>query len=310
VTFLLYPSSCSVKKLIFPIEALTTRHKLLGIYVIHTAERAGHFGSLQGKILVLGRPTYFIMYLLYLDESGEPSDWENQSNFVIAGIAVHEYSIYNLHNKLATIQQRYFPSISVPIVFHASHIHSGKGIFRSLHEATRENLLRDLYQTIYENRFPGFLVLGAIMDIDSAKTPNQVRCDTFEEVIASFNSFLVVSHRLDRTNKGLVILDKNRVEQYRQLLDELKQEGTKYGFLGNIVDIPYFARCRDTPLLQFADLCSYAMYRYYEKKDDTYIEIIKPRIWKNLDGRMFGMKHITEKDSCDCITCSTQTLLK
>jgi len=249
------------------------------------------------------------MYVLYLDESGEPSDWQNQKTFVIAGIAVWEFQIPTVGKKLRAIRKNYFPEIAFPIIFHATDIRRGKGIFRSFHSEVREKLLIDLYHSINDNRFPALVIFGAVMSIDAALNPNQVRRDTFEEVVASFNSFLVMQHRLHKTNRGLVILDRNRVEQYRDLLDSFQQEGTKYGYLANIVDIPYFARCRDTPMLQFADLCAYAMFRHYEKQDSTYLDMILPRIYRTITGKMFGMKHITKDKSCSCVSCTTQASL-
>jgi hypothetical protein len=120
---------------------------------------------------------------------------------------------------------------------------------------------------------------------------------------------LVLQHKLQHTNKGLLIIDRNREDYYKQLLGTFHQNGTKYGYLGNIIDIPYFAQCRETPMLQLADLTSYAIYRYYEKKDDKYLKLILPRVYKTLDGKMFGLKHFTNKKPCDCVSCVNQVPL-
>jgi hypothetical protein len=246
------------------------------------------------------------MYLLYLDESGDPANWQEQQHFVIAGIAVYEFQIETLGKRLRAIQQKYLPDLSFPIVFHATDIRSGKGIFRNLQPDVREQLLISLYQAICDIRFPNLAIFGSVMDAGATIDAHQDRSSAFEEVISGFNSFLVIGHRLQHTNKGLVIIDKNREEQYKELLDNFQQQGTKYGYLANIVDIPYFARCRDTPMLQFADLCSYAIFRHYEKKDDKYLKLISPRIYRNIDGRMFGLKHITNIKPCGCLSCVTQ----
>ena len=250
------------------------------------------------------------MYLLYLDESGDVTNWRQQSNFVIAGVGVYEFRLKTLGAKIRDVQRKYFPGIPVPIVFHATDIHAGKDLFRKLAPQIREGLLLDLYNIIADNRFQSVLVFGACIAVDSAKNAFMDRSRTFEEVVSGFNSFLVDNYRqqklegADRVgNKGIVIIDKNREEQYKTLLDTFQEEGTKYGYLANIIDIPYFARCKDTPMLQLADLCSYAFFRYYEKDDDTYLKIISPRIYVNPDDKMFGLKHITSL-SCDCLSCS------
>lgn len=247
------------------------------------------------------------MYILYLDESGDPTTWQSQENFVIAGVGIHESQITTLGNNMDTIREKYFPNVAFPIEFHAVDIRNGVGIFRSLHPAMREQILCDLYQSLANTKFPNLTIFGSVINVDSAKNPPQARHDTFEEVISGFNSFLVMSHRLGHTNKGLVILDRNREEQYRRLLDDFKKEGTKYGYLANIIDIPYFARARHTQMLQYADLCAYALFRHYERHHSTYLDLILPRIYRNVDGRMFGLKHITKAKPCDCVSCVTQT---
>ena len=106
-----------------------------------------------------------------------------------------------------------------------------------------------------EYRFPNIVAFGATIGIEDAKSPYIDRSSVFEEVVCGFNSFMVEGYRMQREakkgygNKGLIIIDKNREEQYKQLLDSFQEEGTKYGYLANIVDIPYFARSKDTPML-------------------------------------------------------------
>lgn len=207
------------------------------------------------------------------------------------------------------MQQEYFPGRAIPIVFHATDIRSGKDIFRTLSPERRERLLEDLYSIILDIRFPNAAVFSAIIGADAAKNTYQDRSSVFEEVISGFNSFLVIQRRLQLDHKGLVIIDKYREEQYKQLLDTFREEGTKYGYVANIVDIPYFARCRDTPMLQFADLCAYALFRFYEKQDDRYFKKVLPRIYRTPDGKLFGLKHITTNRKCDCPACAFQKTL-
>lgn len=251
------------------------------------------------------------MYLLYLDESGDTSNYQEQAHFVIAGVGIYEFRIDILAKRLRETQRQYFPQINIPIVFHATDIHAGKGIFRTLTKETREKLLVDLYNIINEHRFPNVVVFGAVIGLEDARTPNKDRNSVFEEVVCGFNTFLVENYRTARAsnrgfgNKGLIIIDKNREEQYKQVLDNLQEGGTKYGYLGNVIDIPYFARCHDTPMLQLADLCSYAIFRYYEKKDDTYFKIVLPHIYKTLKGQLFGLKHLTDHP-CTCVACVNQ----
>ena len=75
--------------------------------------------------------------------------------------------------------------------------------------------------------------------------------DTFEDVVQSVNAFLVPMNAEGDIQKGLLIIDGNPSTEakYRVLISEFRKSGTQYGYLGNIVDIPYFSQSEDTRLL-------------------------------------------------------------
>jgi hypothetical protein len=152
--------------------------------------------------------------------------------------------------------------------------------------------------------FPNLVVFAVGISIDAVKSPTQVLRDTFEEMCSRFNNFLIWEYRFNIKTKGLLIMDENRAGEYRQLLDDFQQSGTKYGYLGNIVDIPYFAKCHETRMLQLADFVANAVFRYYEKQEDKYLRIILPRVSrKPLNQELDGLKHITMDQSCKCFAC-------
>ena len=78
------------------------------------------------------------------------------------------------------------------------------------------------------------------------------------------------------------------------------------GYLSNIVDIPYFSQSEDTHLLQLADFCAYAVFRYYERGGDQFLNKVihrfdrRSRDFHGLDG----LKNITACQ-CDCLACFT-----
>ena len=100
-------------------------------------------------------------------------------------------------------------------------------------------------------------------------------------------------------------MTKTVKDEYRQLVAEFKQSGTKYGYLGNVVDIPYFARCHETRMLQLADFVANATFRSYEKKDSGDLDQIYDKFDRpSKDGRHVGLKHFTKDESCSCKACS------
>jgi len=209
------------------------------------------------------------MFILYLDESGDPYGWDRQDHFVLAGIAVHEQHLYDFSRRLDSLQGQYFPGISIPIAFHATDIQSGKGRYRDLERKTREALLDDICSVVCEARFPQLVVFATVMHVSAVTSPDQVLHDTFQDICQRFNTLLVRGHNRGFHDKGLLIIDKAHQDRYRQLISDFQRDGTEYGYLGNILDIPYFAGRHDTRMLQLADFCAHAVFRRYRSSEEA-----------------------------------------
>lgn len=244
------------------------------------------------------------MYLFYLDESGDPYSWQSQKCYVIGGVAIHEGQVHGIGAQMDALQSKYFPGIQIPIAFHASEIKRGKGHFKGISRSRRNQILQDVYALIGSTTFPNLIAFSTAMDITAARNPTQTRRDTFEDVCEKFNGFLVHQYQRGHPAKGLLIIDENRRAEYRGLINDFKKKGTSHGYLGNIVDIPYFARCHQTRMLQLADFVANAVFVYYERSSTTTLNTILPRFygkaWKKLSA---GLGHIVKR-KCTCIACS------
>jgi hypothetical protein len=248
------------------------------------------------------------MYLFYLDESGDAHTWEVQKHFVLGGVAIHEGQVFHLGKQLDEIQAHYFPGHHNPIAFHATDIRNGKGIFRELRPNIREQLLQEVYRCIENARFPNLIAFATAIHESSASSPDQVIHDTFQDICQRFNTLLNRQYNLGYIDKGLLIIDRSHEDRYKQLIADFKREGTEYGYLGNVVDIPFFARRHDTRMIQLADFCAYAVFRYYEKSDTSYFNHVLPRFDKRSPRHPpDGLKHIIRSD-CTCAACSWRKL--
>lgn len=244
------------------------------------------------------------MFLLYLDESGDPDAWDHH-NFVLGGVAVHEGQVYNLGQQLDAIQSKYFPNIRIPLAFHAAEIRAGKGHpFGELSQYDRDHLLQDVYDCIAAAEFPRLIAFATAMHISWVESPTQALHDAFQDILNRFNLFLIRLYKADRPNKGLLLMDQSREKRYRQLFSDFKRQGTQFqAYLGNIVDIPYFAGRHDTRMMQLADFCAFAVFRYYERHDDLYLRKILPRFdRRGPEEPPDGLKHLT-RESCSCVAC-------
>jgi hypothetical protein len=252
------------------------------------------------------------LYFLYLDESGIPNGWEDQNHFVLGGVAVHEGQVGILASKIDDIQTSYFGSLQVPIEFHAGNMKSGNGRWRKIQEETRERMLTEVYEVINSAGFPNLVAFAAAIHISKAVDSETENIKlAFEDVCLRFNTFLVRLHKMGNPSKGLLIIDDAHKVHYKDLVNEFRQFGVKGAYIGNIVDIPYFSASKETRMLQLADFCAYAIYRYYEKNDSTYLD----KIMSRFDRRdrfhpADGLKHMTKDLSCKCIACSWRRNVK
>lgn len=111
------------------------------------------------------------MYLLYVDESGDPYQWGEQDNFVLAGVAVHESQVFHLGKQLDDIQTKFFPNHQIPLGFHANEIRAGRGVSRKLAPEARSQLMKSIYSCISDAEFPRLVAFATSWNVSKAKTP-------------------------------------------------------------------------------------------------------------------------------------------
>jgi hypothetical protein len=251
------------------------------------------------------------LYFLYIDESGSPNGWETQNHFVLGGVAIHEGQVLGLANKIDEIQTKFFGELNVPIEFHAGDMKTGNKRWHSVPEETREKMMTEVYDVIANASFPTLIAFGTALHISKAENSETDNLrTTFQDVCLKFNHFLVKTHKAGNTNKGLLIIDDAHKKQFKDLIYAFRREGVKGVPIYNIVDIPYFSASQDTRMLQLADFCVYAVYRYYEKQDSTYLDKILPRFDRRDMLHIDGLRHVTKSLACTCHACSSRRDLR
>lgn len=245
------------------------------------------------------------MYLLYVDESGNP-DGKEDKYFVLGGISMYERRPYFLNDEVNKIEREFFPTATVgSIEFHAQAIvsHSDEP-WRSLPAPKRLQILERLCGIINDHDVTLFGVA-----VERAIVAEPVRL-AFEELCLRFDIFLSRREQQEgKKNCGLTVFDESRYESRLQtLLSEYRSIGTKHGKLRNFADVPFFADSRSTRLLQLADLVAYSIYRRYEREDNKFLTKIISK-FSSEDGAIHGLLHWTkDRSSCLCPACLTKKL--
>lgn len=138
----------------------------------------------------------------------------------------------------------------------------------------------------------------------AAYSPGDSMEYAFEQIINRFDRMLGRLHKSGDTQRGIIILDKSSYETSLQgLAVNFRREGHRWGKTYNVSEVPLFVDSRATRMIQFADLVAYALRRYYEKGDATWIDLLRPRFDAE-GGIIHGLVHYTPQNSgCNCVVC-------
>jgi Protein of unknown function (DUF3800) len=244
------------------------------------------------------------MHILYLDESGTQKETRH---FVVAGLALFERRTYHLAEALNRLQDRYFPQADEQVELHASALRAPdkhtKPPYDALPRPKRLELLDAVYDAILESEPRLFAVV-----MDKAYVDRHPYARGFEEIVNRFDIMLSrVNQERDERNRGLVVLAESSYrENIETLAREIWAQGTRWGQMHNIADIPYFAPAQNTRLLQAADFVSNAVFGRYENSYTKQFDRITP-LFDQAGGRMHGLLHLAHgRDGCYCPACMTR----
>ena len=247
------------------------------------------------------------MYLLYLDESGNEGS-ANDKYFVLAGIALFERQTYHLSERVEAIQNKYFPDHQ-PITFHLTDIRSGKGFWRKMPEASRQALIKDLTNAIVTAPNQARLLYAAAVEKNATLWSERAVEAATEQVCKRFDTFLTRSYHEEKNRqRGLLVFAEGRFDKRAKVwVHNFRQQGTTWGSINNLADIPYFASMQESRLLQLADLVAHAVWLLYEKRNP---ELIRPLLsyFDRRGGTLHGLVHIgaSNGNTCDCPACASR----
>jgi hypothetical protein len=200
---------------------------------------------------------------------------------VLAGVAMHEGQWRLLTQYLDELQQTHFPQAGGNVEFHASGIRSGRGVYRGLTRDERNEVLDDVYGVISAHR-QGLTLFAAVVDKQALFYKYNGKVDpydrAFEGLCTMFNFFLQrVQKRTGNVLRGIVVFDESRpslAKQIRLLLAQFQAGGTRWATMTNLIETAFFFDSRNSRIMQIADFCAYAAYRWYEAGDDLFLKKI------------------------------------
>jgi hypothetical protein len=124
----------------------------------------------------------------------------------------------------------------------------------------------------------------------------------FEQVATRFHHYLVDTAQPGAV--GLLVQDNNdtAATHLTGLMRRFHEQGTAFSFIERIVETPLFVDSELTAMVPLADLCSYAVRRFFENSETDLLDRIYPR-FDRAHGKLVGLRHYTAKQPCSCRVC-------
>jgi hypothetical protein len=124
----------------------------------------------------------------------------------------------------------------------------------------------------------------------------------FEQVVSRFEQFLVKGAP-GNNNHGILVHDNNETvaKKHTALMRRFHHNGTLWTDIKRIIDTPLFVNSSLTSMVQMADLCAYALRRYFENGETELFKKIFGRAHR-VDNKVVGVRHYSTK--CKCIACA------
>ena len=231
----------------------------------------------------------------------------------MAGVSVYETNIYWATDQLDLIQSDYLPDVEGSVLFHAAPLRAGQGEkiappFDQLDKTTRLRLLDQLYDVALRIHGTFFAVVIEKSFLDQGEDPYE---RALEQILSRFDQFLGRMYReRGQRDKGLIVIaDSNYRERLEVVARQLALEGTQWGELRDIIDVPFFTLSKNSRLLQIADLISNTVYGRYESSHAAMFDKMLPKFDQDDTGRMHGLLHLTpNRASCYLPCCLVRRL--
>lgn len=135
----------------------------------------------------------------------------------------------------------------------------------------------------------------------SSKVGKTVDEHAFEQVVSRYEQYL---HSIPSQQVyGLLIHDNNETvaKRHTELMKSFYSKGTLWTQVNHIVETPLFVDSQLTSMVQIADLCAYALRRYFENGEDNLFDIVFQRAEK-IGERVVSIRHFTHH-TCGCKVC-------
>lgn len=234
------------------------------------------------------------MYLMYVDESGDPGTAKHSSeHFALSGIIVPEEHWSTSLSRLKDFRGRLYEDygLSPRIELHASELirPSGNEVYRSIGKSTRMQILKEHVQTL-PYAFEGCKVINVFIRKEEHKNK-----DIFELAWGRLLQRYEIYLKKTGNHLGMVIVDETDDKKLSSLLRRMRQYNPINSIYGgwynstieNIIEDPFGRISASSYFIQASDSLVHCLYRkeipkgsYKKFGLDRYFDFAEPLLLK------------------------------
>lgn len=175
------------------------------------------------------------------------------------------------------IAQRFNAADPSSVELHGNPMLQGNKGWKQIAQVERLNAIKDALCAL-DRTHHSTKIFAVVVEKNAVTDENPVEF-AFEQLLNRFDRYLGRLHLQGDTQRGLLIVDKSTFERrFQGLAENFRTEGHRWGRLRNIAEVPLFADSRASRLIQLADLVSYSVFRFFEKSDDRFMELVRHRL--------------------------------
>ena len=227
------------------------------------------------------------MPIMYVDDSGSPSNADQTNYFVLSGVIVHDDRIKCLQKAVCDYKHANFVNEYVDSEIHSHNIHQSTGDFSKINYSAKIELLDNLYDMIREIDCIGISILINKNDLQRTHPTWKVFNTAWTFLVERYNSFL----KEGSFGIGYVRVDKSSSKGHAEITKifrELIDHGTRFQIIDR-VSHPKFVNSSGVSGIQIADAFAYCTFQHKMKRMqfDRYWDTVYGKLRKH-DFRVEG----------------------
>jgi hypothetical protein len=215
------------------------------------------------------------MFLMYVDESGDPGMRQSPTRyFVLSGLVLHEIRWSTLLDDLIEFRRRMRQTFGLKLreEIHAAHFVSSPGELKRIPRNDRLTILRHFADEIA--RLRDVSIINVVVDKAAKPAGYDPYTKAWEALLQRFEN--TMAHRNFRgpnnaDERGMVFPDGMETPALRVLMRKMRRynpvpsrltSGYRNLVLTQIVEDPSFRRSDMSYFIQAADLCAFVLYQF------------------------------------------------